>query len=185
MHNYVVRGHHDGNISVRRLHNGSLSLCILLCAVVIKWMLTQSVMPSREIQLVLVFTNLSTCLPPTQKKKPVRKILTRRTFDFMTERVNVFLARCCKAFINLFFFFFAIKPALVYRFFSLTAIIRPTRCLAVFFMVSYFFIIHVILTQQVTEAIFRVNQKFQGRMPFYRKHPFVTIAVRFQHSQIS
>lgn len=68
MHNYVVRGHHDGNISVCRLHNGSLSLCILLCAVVIKWMLTQSVMPSREIQLVLVFTNLSSCLPPIQRR---------------------------------------------------------------------------------------------------------------------
>lgn len=32
VHNYVVRGHHDGNISVSRHHIGILSVCILLHA---------------------------------------------------------------------------------------------------------------------------------------------------------
>lgn len=62
MHNYVVRGHHDGNISVPRHHVGILSLCIFLCAVLIKWRLPLSMMAAGEIQLVLVFTGLSSCL---------------------------------------------------------------------------------------------------------------------------
>lgn len=62
MHNYVVRGHHDGNISVLGHHIGILSLCILLCAALIKWRHMLSTVAAGEIQLVLVFTNLSSLL---------------------------------------------------------------------------------------------------------------------------
>lgn len=52
VHNCVVRGHHDGNISVPKHHDGDP----------IAQFHTVSVMAAGEIQLVLVFTNLSSCL---------------------------------------------------------------------------------------------------------------------------
>lgn len=88
MHNYVVRGHHDGNISVPRHHAGILSRhsSILLCVALIKWF-TLAVMATGENHLVLVFTNLSSCL---LKKKLVREILTCSLFAFMTTPAKEF-----------------------------------------------------------------------------------------------
>lgn len=94
MHNYVVRGHHDGNISVPRHHMGAPSLHILLCAALIKWRLTLSTMAAGEIQWVLVFTNLSSCLLK-KKKKLVRQILTGSPFAVMATSAKVFLVICC------------------------------------------------------------------------------------------
>ena len=85
MHNYVVKGHHDGNISVPRHHDGILSLptASLLSAASIRWRLTPSTQGSWRDPLGACFHQRE----QSPQKKPVREILTRRAFPHTTLKV--------------------------------------------------------------------------------------------------